>query len=347
MASTSDPDHVANIINDVRKQIAVDDHVLSETKARRNLVKRVARKFDGALKTFDSGSVAHGTVNKPISDGDCGVVLDRRHYPALGPDGDDVPPDDIVRQVAAFVLLGVRKEYPNATCKVGKRAIVISFNQPLDGEQDPSVDLIVALERAKGKGRWIPNTEAHDWDASDPEEHTRLLNGPTVSARVHRARVIRLAKAAVKQDATPVVSPFNLSAEALEHVDGGDTIAESLRDLFLGAAGNLAHGNTPDPAGVSDPIKLPDGVSRQDAVDRLRGFGEAVAEAIDNADDEDRVRAALARVFPEYVDTATSPRRRLGEALAAGDSGTVGAMIGAGAERLKRTAAYGDHGAAK
>jgi hypothetical protein len=346
MASNSEPDYVEQILSDVRKQIAVVDDVLAATKERRNLVKRIARKFDGALKTFDSGSVAHGTTNKPISDGDCGVVLDRRHYPSLGPDGDNVPPDDIVRKMAAFVLLGVREEYPDATCKVGKRSIVISFHEPLDAEQDPSVDLIVALERANGKGRWIPNTESHDWDASDPEEHTRLLTGPTIPARVHRARVIRLGKAAVKQDDTPVVSPFNLSAEALEHVDEDDTIGESLRDLFLGAADNLAAGNTPDPAGVSDPIKLPDGVSRQEAVDRLRGFGEAVAEAIDNANDEDRVRAALARVFPKYVD-APAPKRGLADALRTGDSKAVGAVIGAGAERLKPTAAYGDRGAAQ
>ena len=54
---------------------------------------------------------------------------------------------------------------------------------------------------------------------------------------MHRARVIRLAKAAVKQDATPVVSSFNLEALALDHVDAEDTIAVSLRDLLLGAAG--------------------------------------------------------------------------------------------------------------
>src|SRR5207247_30146 len=100
---------------------------------------------------------------------DCGVVLDRRTYPELGPDGDDVPPDDIVDDVAEFVIAEVQEEYPDAEAKVSKRAIVITFNDPLEDEQDPSVDLIVALERADEEGRWIPNTEDHDWDASDPE----------------------------------------------------------------------------------------------------------------------------------------------------------------------------------
>ncbi|MFN8160890.1 MAG: hypothetical protein U0R52_07595 [Solirubrobacterales bacterium] len=342
MASRSGPDHTGQILTNVRRQIAVDDDVLLETKERRNLVKRMARKFEGALKTFDSGSVAHGTVNKPVSDADCGVVLDRRHHPELGPDGDGVAPDTIVREVAEFVIGGVREEYPAAICEVSKRAIVISFNEPLDRDQDPSVDLIVALTRAEGDGRWIPNTEQHDWDASDPEKHTELLNGPTGSARIHRARVIRLAKAATKQDDRPVVSSFNTEALALGHVDEEDTIAESLRDLFHGAADDLASRDTPDPAGVSDPIKLPEGVSREEAVDRLRGFGDSISEAIDNAEDEDRARSVLRRVFPDYVETEPSAKASLAEAVAAGDSAKVGAAFGAGAASLKRTSAYGD-----
>jgi hypothetical protein len=337
----SSPDFATQILAEVRRQIAVDDDVLSETKARRNVVKRVARNFPGALKTFDSGSVAHGTVNKPVSDADGGVVLDRRTYPELGPDGDDVPPDEIVAEMAEVVIEGVRDEYPDATCEVCKRAILVEFHEPLDDEQDPSVDLIVALTRADGDGRWIPNTEAHDWDASDPEKHTELLTGPDKQTRVHRARVIRLAKAAVRQDDTPVISSFNLEALALVHVEAQDTIAESLRDLMLGAADNLADGPTPDPAGVSDPIKLPDGVSASTAVTRLRALGDAVADAVENTGDPDRARAALALAFPDFVDSASSGKQRLADALTTGDAAKVGAAFGAGADQLKPTRAYG------
>ncbi len=348
MASSSDAGYVGKVLNEVRDQIAVDDDVLSETKARRNLVKRVARKFEGALKTFDSGSVAHGTVNKPVSDADCGVVLDRRTYPELGPDGDDEPPNDIVERMAEFVIEGVLEEYPAAEQEVGKRSIVITFNEPLEEEnaevedQDPSVDLIVALTKADGEGRWIPNTEARRWDASHPEKHTELLNGPTLGDRVHRARVIRLAKAAVKQDEAPVVSSFNVEAIALEHVDSDDTIAESLRDVFLDGAADLELGDTPDPAGVSDPIKLPDGIARTEAVSRLREFGNALEAAMDNSDDEERVRTELARVFPDYVEVKVSGKEALANALIAGDSTKVASVVGAGSSSLKRTAAYGD-----
>ncbi len=338
--ATTTVDYAGQVLTDVRRQIAVDDAVLSETKARRNLVKRHARSFPGTLKTFDSGSVAHGNVNKPVSDGDCGVVLDRRKYQELGPDGDGVPPNNIVTEMAEHVIEGVREEYSDATYKVCKRAILIEFHEPLDEEQDPSVDLIVALTRVEGDGRWIPNTEAECWDASDPEEHTRLLNDVDVSVRVHRARVIRLAKAAVKQDATPVVSSFNLEALALDHVEEDDTIAESLRDLLLDGADSLADGPTPDPAGVSDSIKLPDGVSRTTAVARLRELGEAVSRAVDAETLED-AETALSEVFPDYVESSSAVRS-LGDALRRQKRAQVGAAFGIGAADLKPARAYGD-----
>ncbi|HUB36249.1 MAG TPA: hypothetical protein VL972_05450 [Solirubrobacteraceae bacterium] len=118
--ATTTTDYAGQVLTDVRRQIAVDDDVLSETKDRRNLVKRHARSFPGVLKSFDSGSVAHGTVNKPVSDADCGVVLDRRTYPELGPDGEDVSPNDIVWDMAVHVLAGVLEEYPEATFEVCK-----------------------------------------------------------------------------------------------------------------------------------------------------------------------------------------------------------------------------------
>jgi hypothetical protein len=338
--ATTTVDYAGQVLTDVRRQIAVDDDVLSETKARRNLVKRHSRAFPGALNTFDSGSVAHGTVNKPVSDADCGVVLDRRTYPELGPDGDDEPPNDILAEMAEHVIEGVRGDYPKATCEVCKRAILIEFHDPLAEDQDPSVDLIVALTRAEGDGRWIPNTEAEDWDASDPEEHTRLLNDVDIPARVHRARVIRLAKAAVKQDATPVVSSFNLEALALDYVDEDCSIAESLRDLLLDGADSLVDGPTPDPAGVSDPIKLPDGVSRAAAVARLRELGEAVARAVD-ADTLRDAEAALSAVFPDHVKSGSGVRS-LGDALRRNKRAHVGGAFGAGAADLKPARAYGD-----
>jgi hypothetical protein len=345
MATSNDPDYVGEALTNVRSEIAVDDDVLSETKKRRNLVTREARKFNGATKTFNSGSVAHGDVNKPISDADGGVVLDRRTYPELGPDGDGVGPSDIVREVKKFILPGIRKEYPNAKAKVTKRAILVTFGKPLRGGQDPSVDLIVALTRKEKPGRWIPNTEADRWDASDPEKHTELLLGPTRALRVHRARVIRLAKAAIKSDSKPVISSFNIEALALKYVtDEKQSLAESLRKLFERGSAALDEGLTPDPAKVSPPIKLPEGITRATASKRLGFFGKRIAEAIKQGNDKQAVNDALADVFPKQL---TKSKSSVKEALAAAldqgnDSPTVRRAVGAGAAGLKTTRAYGD-----
>jgi hypothetical protein len=71
----------------VRQQIQADDGVLAEARRRRDDVRALAERYPGALRSFPSGSVAHGTVRKPVNDADSGMVLDRRTYPELGPDG--------------------------------------------------------------------------------------------------------------------------------------------------------------------------------------------------------------------------------------------------------------------
>jgi hypothetical protein len=55
-------------------------------------VYQAAESFPGTNRSFGSGPLAHGTANCPIHqrdkglNGDCGVVLDRRSHPTLGPD---------------------------------------------------------------------------------------------------------------------------------------------------------------------------------------------------------------------------------------------------------------------
>lgn len=134
-----------------------------------------------------------------------------------------------------------------------------------------------------------------------------------------------------------------LEVLALEHVSSDDTIAESLAELFQRGADDLELGDTEDPAGVSDPIKLPDGITRTEAVSRLREFGDAMDAAIENTQDEERVREELAKLFPDYVEvSSTSDKEGLAAALIAGDSAKVGSVVGPGASNLKSTAAYGD-----
>jgi hypothetical protein len=87
----------------VRAQIAPEDEVLKAARVRRDLVKTEAMKFHGALRAFNSGSVAHATANNPVNDADCGVVLDRRTHFHLGPDGGGVGPTGVVDDIVDLI----------------------------------------------------------------------------------------------------------------------------------------------------------------------------------------------------------------------------------------------------
>ena len=105
-----------DLLDDIRKQLAPSDEVLAEARARRDLVRSIAESFPGTVRSFTSGSLAHGTANCPVHqrdaglDGDAGLVLDRRTHPQLGPDSDaNVGPNEIVEAIRAHVAIGVTK----------------------------------------------------------------------------------------------------------------------------------------------------------------------------------------------------------------------------------------------
>ncbi len=300
-ASSPAPNYTEQMLGDVHAQIVVDRAILAVARQRRNAITAAARRFPGALRVFFSGSVAHGTVILVVEDADGGVVLDRRSYPELGPDGGGVGPRDIVTEMAAFIYNELISDFPGLEHEMrGKRSIKFTFNDPVKG-QDPYVDLIVALTRAEGEGLWIPRLTDDSWDASHPEEHTRLLTSEAIAKdlRVHRAQANRLIKACVKQDTYPVLSSFHVEARVLADVEKVRTLGETLERVFRRTARALEQGDTPDPAGVSDPIKLEVPCDR--AVRRLRGLAESMAEAIEHSDDKRKAQAALNRVFPDFI----------------------------------------------
>jgi hypothetical protein len=170
------------VLDDVRAQITPDDAALKEARERRDTTRTAAQAFEGIRRSFASGSLAHGTANCPIHerdrglDADTGVVLDRRSHPTLGPDAADQDgPTAIVEAMRDHLRRELRPDYPQVRFRITKRAILLSFGEPLPGGEDPTVDLVVGLERVDAPGLWIPNTETDDWDPSHPEEHTRLL----------------------------------------------------------------------------------------------------------------------------------------------------------------------------
>jgi hypothetical protein len=343
--SGDDSRHAEQVLEQVRKSIAPEDKVLKAARERRDLVKALAMKFRGAARCFNSGSVAHATANNPVSDADCGVVLDRRHHGDLGPDGAGIGPLAIVNELAKAITPEIRAKYPNATVTTTKRAILVEFGEPIDDE-DPSVDLIVGLTRKQDDALWIPHLDANRWDPSDPEKHTALLTADPANLRVHRARVLRLAKAAVCNDGDErVMCSFNIEALALEHIVAvRSTLAESLEIFFEGAAASINEALTPDPAGVSGPIKLPDQITRDAASRRLTFFAACVAEARAAGTRADAL-AALVKIYgPQLPTTLRAPKSKIADELRRNERGaaTTGAFGGAAAT-LKPTRSFGSN----
>lgn len=331
------------ILAEVQRKIAPTDKTLETVRSRRDEVMSVASHYAGALRTYMAGSIAHRTANDD-TDADCGVVLDRRSYHELGPDGDGGPPNEIVENVRSFIRDELKERHPNVTFRLTKRAIKVTYNEPLPDGSDPSVDLIVALTRTDG-ALWIPNLERKHWDASDPEYHTQLLTAEPAGLRRLRAKVIRLAKAWNKQYSQPGLCSFNITALALEAVKEEVSVADGLVAFFKYAASDLAKRQTPDPAGVSAPIKTL--IEREVIAGRLSKAKETLEAAL-KSDNENDARDALASVYWVYVDPSpgSSSKAAFAKALREGNSavrvvpGSI-SIAGSGGVALKATRAYG------
>lgn len=306
--------YVDQLLDDVRAQLAPDDVVLKEARERRDLVRATAESFNGALRTYRSGSLAHGTANCPVNsrdhglDADCGVVLDRRVHPLLGPGGIGIGPTDVVDKMVNHITPKIRAEYPLVSLRVTKRAILIEFHQPLATTEDPTVDLIVALNRRDAPGLWIPNTERDDWDPSHPEKHTELFTSGDRSLRSPRARAVRLAKAENKRAGAPMLCSFNLVSFGWMFTESGMSVPAALAALWRKGAADLRARLTPDPAGVSSPIKVAD---RDAAIRNLGYAAQQLEAAMSKPWDEKWVRTRLAPLWPEFIpsDGGTSKAR--------------------------------------
>jgi len=229
-----------------------------------------------------------------------------------------------------------------------KRGLKVYFHDPIDEEQDPTVDLVIALNRKVDDALWIPNRDRSRWDPSHPEKHHLMLRAGTRALRRVRARVIRLGKAWNYQYSEPGLCSFNVVALALEEITEPMPLDEAVTLFFDYAATAVGKGRTHDPADVSPPIKL---LLRQTVVvARLRKAADGLADALDHDDDDEAVDEALSEVFFNYVKPPAGSRSELVNALRHNNYGLVaGAVPGlsfarpgvSAARPLKPTRAYG------
>ena len=335
------------LLEDIRDKIKPEDGTLEAARKRRDEVLAAARSADGWLRSYVSGSIGHRTANND-TDADCGVVLDRRVHQDLGPDGADVGPEDIVQSTRDMIREVLKKEHSDIKTQLTKRAIKFEFHEPLgteDEASDPSVDLIIALTRTDAEGLWIPNREAGRWDASHPEEHTKLLTDPPDDLRRIRAKTIRAVKAWNKQYTSPALVSFNIEALALETITDVMHIGEAVTQWFEYSASELKKANTKDPADISPSIKLL--LDRDAVVARLEGAAKHMRDALDHDDDDDAVTEALAVVFYKFVEKPEGggSKAAVASALRNGNTGfnRAGAYVaGAGASQIRRVRSHGN-----
>ncbi len=334
--------YVNEILEDVLKKLHPGDDVIMTARKRRDEVLTASARYSGCLRTYWSGSLAHRTANFD-TDADCGIVLDRRAYLSLGPDGEGEGPSEVINDVRAFLREQLKPEHPDIAFRVTKRAIRVTYGEPLSDGTDPQVDLIVALTRKDPQpGLWIPNIEKAGWDASHPECHTRLLTAEPRTLRQNRARIIRLAKGENVEYSEKAICSFNIEALALGSVEAGKSLGIALAELFEYGADDLEAHETLDPAGVSPPIKTL--LKRSIAVKRWTRAGRLVREALANAEDECAVRTSLSQLFPSRVEACPVSDSEMRTSLESG--GKLFTVAGFPAlskdrERQRDTRAYG------
>jgi hypothetical protein len=175
--------NTSKLLDQVRSQLGPSEEALGEARRRRHITKDAAP-ASPAPRVFNSGSLAHATANCPVHhrdqglDADCGVVLDRRRFPSLGPDGSSEGPDAIVDDIVNLedqINRAVLKQLPDRPDPRKKVSAAVQSLQlgPVGGRQ--LLKYLHGDEHALGSGK-----------SDGPPQRLRLIE--RLAPRVSRAR---------------------------------------------------------------------------------------------------------------------------------------------------------------
>lgn len=294
--------NVEALLTAARKKYEVTDSELAEARERRDRIAKVLRDLFVGSRIYVNGSVAHGDALTPLTDIDLGVVvLNPGHV--YGPDG--LGPRRLMDLAADRLRRELRPLYPKLRVVIEGQhhAILIGFGDPVTpGQRDFTADVIIAIDNTFGSGLFIPNIEggADEWEASDPEEHTRMVLAAIAATEVLFAHAVRLLKVWSRSHSKPLCS-WNLKALALPSVTSRTPQLDALRLWFDYAIESLSKGPTPDPAGVSGPIEP--NLPINEVLSRLRSAKQWLAAAAEHEAAGRPVHAQreLAKLFPDAV----------------------------------------------
>lgn len=263
------------VLNAARRRIEVTDEELAEARKRRSALAEVlCQEFPGC-RVYINGSVAHGDALTPLTDVDLGVVVpDPAHEYGPGNKG----PRELKERAANAIRRRLKAEYGDLAVEVEgrKRSILVRFRDPVSPRfPDFTADVIVAIDNPAAPGLYIPRWES--WDRAHPERHTELVLAAIKATDSGYARVVRLLKHWCRQHEKPLCS-WNVKALALGCISQPTELIPGLLTWLEWAIDQLTIGETPDPAGVSDPIKLNE--PRAEVLRKLRRARESLQQAL-------------------------------------------------------------------
>ncbi len=229
---------------------------------------------------FLTGSYKRDTKTKKLKDVDIFIVL-KDH----GPHGPyrRRPPGDILD--ALLDLLQTR--WPDAY-RDGM-AIVIPY-----GSEDEimSMEVVPAFHR-KGGGYHIPNPDAGNWIATDPDKHWEASTAKNKECDEKYVPFVKMVKAINRELGEPVSPSFLLEVMAMGIVKPPFGRYQDEIVLFLATAADQIHDPWPDPADIGPDVNaIMSPAAQAAAADALRGV-LAAAEAAVDLEDDGQERAAV------------------------------------------------------
>jgi hypothetical protein len=229
---------------------------------------------------FLTGSYKRDTKTKKLKDVDIFIVLkdDGPHGPYRRR-----PPHEILDTLLELLQTNWPDAYRDGM------AIVIPY-----GSDDDimSMEVVPAFHRKRG-GYHIPNPDAGNWIATDPEGHGEASTAKNKECDDKYVPFVKMIKAINRELGEPVSPSFLLEVMAMGIVKPPFGRYQDEIVLFLATAAEQIHDPWPDPADVGPDVNsIMSSAEHDAAAEALRG-ALAIAEAAVDLEDDGQERAAV------------------------------------------------------